>query len=184
MNEAPVHYFAFGANMARRVLEGRRGLRPLESRAAVLEGYALRFVQRGLPGIEPAFASVVEAPGERIHGVLYTLSAPDMRRLDAIERSYDRIPVRVNTARGEVLATAYRAKRPRTTEGMPSRRYLGLLIEGAKEHGLPETFIADLEARGGLHLPIVSVLVEVLVESGERGRDRIVRVLRGLRGGR
>lgn len=164
--------------MARRVLVARRGLRPIESQAAVLEGYALRFVQRGLPGLEPAFASVVECPGERIHGVLYTLSASDMRRLDSIERSYDRIPVRVTTARGEVLATAYRSKRPRTTEGRPSRRYLGLLIEGAREHGLPESFIAELEARRGHHLPIISVLIEVLVESGERGRSLVVRAFR------
>lgn len=154
--------------MARRVLVARRGLRPLESQAAVLDGYALRFVQRGLPFVEPAFASLVASAGERTHGVLHTLTVADMRRLDAIERSYDRIPVVVITSRGEIAATAYRARRPRATEGIPSRRYLGLLIDGAREHGLPESFIAELEARRGHHLPVVSTLIEGILEGGER----------------
>lgn len=177
MNEARVRYFAFGANMARRVLVERRGIVPIESQAAVLEGHALRFVQRGLPGLEPAFASVVAAPGERTHGVLHTLTATDMRRLDAIERSYDRIPVVVRVSSGEVEATTYRSRRPRATEGRPSRRYLGLLVEGASEHGLPEAFIDDLRAREGFHLPLVSPVVETMLE----GAERALRSLRAFR---
>jgi gamma-glutamylcyclotransferase len=164
---AEVRYFAFGANMARSVLVGRRGIEPIASTAARLDGYALRFVLRGLPWLEPAFASMVEAPGESMFGVLHTLTSWDMARLDSLERSYERIAITVVTDTGPVAATAYRARRP-SVERAPSRRYLRLLVEGASEHGLPEAWLDSLRARHGTHVRGVSPMVEKVMVAGER----------------
>jgi hypothetical protein len=34
-------------------------------------------------------------------------------------------------------------------EGRPSERYLGLIVNGAREHGLPEEYIRKVEALAG-----------------------------------
>lgn len=175
MTAEVAHYFAFGANMARRVLVERRGLVPLASEPAVLEDYALRFVQRGVPGLEPCFASVVECRGSVVHGVLHTMHLPDLARLDRLEASYERVPVRVRTARGTVEATTYRARRPLRTEGRPSSRYLGLLVEGALEHGIPDAWVETLRARRGHHVPLLSPVVEIVLEGAERTLRRLRR---------
>jgi hypothetical protein len=171
-----VQYFAFGANMARRVLVDRRGIVPLASCAARLDGYALRFALRGLPLVEPAFASIVEAPGDSMFGVLHTLRAADLARLDTIEGPYDRVDVEVSTASGVARATAYRARKL-SAEREPSKRYLQLLIEGAREHDLPEPWIAELARREGTHLRFLSPTVESLLDVGER----LLATLRGRR---
>lgn len=162
----PVHYFAFGANMARRVLVERRGIVPLASRAAAVRGYELRFGLRGLPGIEPSFATIVANPEATVHGVLHTLAPRDLLRLDRIERSYERIPVAAETADGPFEATAYHVRRP-SPERPPSRRYLALLVEGAREHGLPPAYLEALAARADHHVPIVSGIVSATVELAE-----------------
>lgn len=167
MSEATVRYFAFGANMARRVLVKRRGIHPLASVPARLDGYALQFSLRGLPLFEPAFATIVASPGESTWGVLHTLTTPDLARLDRIESAYDRVDVLLQTPEGPTQATAYTARRP-VPEKMPSRRYLRLLCEGAREHGLPSAWIDALAARKGAHVALVSPAIESIVEVGER----------------
>lgn len=167
MRHDTVRYFAFGANMARRVLVRRRRIHPLDSVPARLDDHALRFSLRGLPFVEPAFATIVPAPGESMFGVLHTLTKPDLARLDRIEASYDRVDVVVTTSDGPVPATAYRARRF-VAERPPSRRYLHLLIEGAKEHGLPDAWIEALRAREGAHVRFVSPAIATLVDAGER----------------
>ena len=51
-SEEVVWYFAFGSNMASRVLIGRRQVQPMESHPCVVEGYDLVFNMRGLPFFE------------------------------------------------------------------------------------------------------------------------------------
>lgn len=173
-HDAPVHYFAFGANMASKVLVRRRGIEPLASRAAMVEGYGLRFALRGLPLFEPAFASLVEAPGEVTHGVLHTLRRADLLRLDRIEGSYDRVDVSAHTHEGVVEATAYMARRI-SPERTPSRRYLGLLVEGAREHGLPDAWVEQLLARRSAHVRLISPAIEAVVDAAERALSRLRR---------
>jgi len=162
-----VHYFAFGANMARRVLVTRRGIEPIASRAATVNDFALRFGLRGVPGVEPAFATLVPASGAMVHGVLHTMRRVDLERLDRIESAYDRVDVVARTMDEDVHATAYVARRL-SRDRTPSRRYLLLLIEGAREHGLPEDYIRELEARASLHVPVLSDAVAALIHWGER----------------
>jgi gamma-glutamylcyclotransferase len=139
-------YFAYGANMSRRVIAGRRGLAVVACERARLLGHRLTFGQRGFRYVEPAFATVIEAPGESVHGVLWTLAGPDeLARLDRNEsREYDRVEHDVvGETSGAVRAHLYRTRRP--WEGLvPSRRYRDLLVSGAREHELPSDWIARL----------------------------------------
>ncbi len=163
MKADPVWYFAFGANMASRVLAARR-VTPLSSEAASLPGYRLVFEERGLPVIEPAFASITRAAGETVHGVLMRLERADFDRIDATEGpAYALLEIDVAGRKsGAVTAIAFQSTRP--VQGyLPSRRYLRILCDGAREHGLPGEYIRALEAQPSVHVPGAALFTRGLV---------------------
>lgn len=160
-----VPYFAFGANTCRDVLVRRRDIRPVASHPATLRDHRLAFVHPGIPLLEPAFASVLSAPGERVHGVLHLLRPGDMQVLDRHESSgYDRTVREVHAGEhGTFSAALYVTRHPRL--GLrPSRRYRDLLIRGAREHELPDAWIRELEAVPCAHVPCLSSAVPLVAE--------------------
>ena len=160
----PVLYFAYGANMCRDVFVRRRRIVPGSAEPAWLPEHQLVFALRGIPWLEPAFATVVPAPGEVVHGVLYAIEEADMRRLDRRESSrYARRDMIVRTGGGEFHAQLYVARHP--TPGLrPSRRYRDLLLRGARDHGLPEAWVRRLEAQDCAHVPVLSDLTALVAE--------------------
>lgn len=164
-----VWHFAYGANMCRDVLVRRRGITPISSEAAVLMDYRLVFDQPGVPWIEPCFASITDAPGEAVHGVLYQLSAPSAALIDSYESAaYRSINVSVGSQKhGAVTARAYQTKAP--VRGLkPSKRYLDLLLEGAREHALPPVYIARLAEQPCVDLGFWQPFVVYLANTIER----------------
>ena len=147
--EATVWYFAYGSNLDPGTFLGRRRMRPAETRVAVLEDFELRFDLPVGPG-ERGVANVVARAGERVWGALYLLTVPEAERLDRTEGvhhgAYTRLEVAPLTGDGAALA-AFTYTSSRSREGRkPSRRYLGLLLAGARHHGLPDEWIARLRA--------------------------------------
>ncbi|KIJ37507.1 hypothetical protein M422DRAFT_50326 [Sphaerobolus stellatus SS14] len=51
-------YLAYGSNLSSKVFQGRRGVRPLETRRVLVPGLELVFDLAGLPYWEPAFANL------------------------------------------------------------------------------------------------------------------------------
>ena len=140
-------YFAYGSNLDPGTFLGRRRMQPLATRIGVLEGFELRFDLPVGPG-ERGVANVAPRPGDRVWGALYELTHADAERLDRTEGVpqgvYRRLAVAVRTAdAGEVAAFTYRSEISRP-ERKPSRRYLGLLLAGAREHGLPADWVERL----------------------------------------
>ncbi|MBK7581761.1 MAG: gamma-glutamylcyclotransferase [Myxococcales bacterium] len=164
-------YFAFGANVNPETLR-RRGVEARESSPARLDGFRLVFDTPGIPGLEPAFASLVEAD-EHVWGVLYQLDAGALARLRSFEgEAYSEIEVEVCAGDTRIAARTFvtaGARRPRR----PSRRYVRVIAAGARLHGLPAAWIKKLETHPQLYLPVVHELwgvVFVLL-------DRVRRVL-------
>lgn len=141
-------YFAYGSNMSGAVLRGRRGLQPLAARPARLPGHRLVFTLPIGPG-ERGCASVEPDADASTCGVLYLLSASDCDRLDSTEgvpRVYRRLPVEALAADGErIVAFTYQSMF-RDERRKPSARYLGLLLDGCREHCLPAEWITYLES--------------------------------------
>ncbi len=147
----PVWYFGYGSNTERGTFLGRRRMRPLEVRVGRLDDWLLRFdlpVGRGERGV----ANVVPRRGEHVWGVLWRISAEQARHLDrteGVDRGfYRRVEVGVQTGEGGaggelVRAFTYHSQRGRDGR-KPSRRYMGLLLAGARQHGLPEPWVANL----------------------------------------
>jgi cation transport regulator ChaC len=144
-----VWYFAYGSNMHPAIFCERRGMRPRVMRPGRLADYRLCFNLAIGPG-ERGVGNIELADGECTWGVLYLLTDEELTRLDKTEGvgfgAYARMVLEVVAADGErVLAHTYHSTR--TCEGRkPSARYLGLLLEGARRHGLPAEYVATLEA--------------------------------------
>ena len=97
----------------------------------------------GVTGIEPALAKLVR-------GVLYELNDDELLHLDFIEGVPDGIYYRqtiyvLDESSKAVKAATYRTMNPKGPF-KPTKRYLGLMIAGAKEHGLEPDYVKELEA--------------------------------------
>lgn len=158
-------YFAYGSNLDPETFLGRRGMRPSEAVAASLLGWELVFdlpVGRG----ERAVANLRPGDGARVHGVAYAIDAAQAAHLDrteGVDRGYyARTAVTLEADRGGAFE-AFTYTSPHGVPGRkPSRRYLGLLLRGARHHGLPEAWVLRLRAlevavderTGQLELPL------------------------------
>jgi gamma-glutamylcyclotransferase len=140
-------YFAYGSNlwidqMVERVgpvLQGED--RP---RRAHLPNHRLTFnvEDRG-----EVFANVV-SPGAGVFGVLYCCTSDALKRLDEFEAGYERRIVCVFAENGDAQnAFIYIAGPAGLVEGgAPSAEYLTRITTGARQHGLPETYVREIEA--------------------------------------
>jgi gamma-glutamylcyclotransferase len=140
--------FAYGSNMWSARLRDYSVTPEEPGQAAVLEGYHLLFNkwskkhQSGKANVEPNAAAAV-------WGVLYSIPDNELEMLDKGEGAgYTRAIMVVASPAGHVVkAWIYHATPNSVRPGArPFTWYRDLLILGAKEHGLPAAYIAQLEA--------------------------------------
>ncbi len=145
----PVWYFAYGANMHDLVFRDRRGMRPEEWRAGRVDGYRLRFNLDGRPKGRAAPANISSDRREEVWGVLYRISRRDLVRLNASEgipgRRYRPLALIAEDSRGNSLDAVTYIAGGNKADGRPSLRYITLLREGARAHGLPHHWIEFLD---------------------------------------
>jgi cation transport regulator ChaC len=144
-----VWYFAYGANMHDSAFRDWRGMHPVEWRPARLPGYRLGFDVRQLPGRKMAYANMCADPQAETWGVIYRITRRELVRLDATEgipwSRYRQLWLEAEDIAGNTLrAVTYIAKAGKEN-GAPSLRYLALMREGARAHGLPERYIRLLD---------------------------------------
>lgn len=148
----PVLYFAYGSNMQTATFSGRRGISFLRARPARATGWRLVLDKPPLVSIGEGFASIVPDPTAAVIGVVYEITAADLEHVDLTEgvliENYRRIeiPVRPLDAPEEVLSVQTLTSDRRDPQLRPSDRYMGLIVAGAEEHGLPAEWIAFLRA--------------------------------------
>ncbi len=144
VTKALTWYLAYGSNMNRGIFEGRRGMCPIQAQPALLENYRLRFNLAIGPG-ERGVANLESEAGARTWGVLYLITVEQSEHLDRTEGVprgvYRRIPVSA-TVDGIKPIAGFSYQSDRISLGRkPSPRYIGLLIEGAVQHGLPPGYL-------------------------------------------
>jgi hypothetical protein len=138
-----VLYFAYGSNLKWSRMRERVPSARTEA-VAFLEHHRLACNKRGRDG--SAKANLVRAPGDRVWGVLYCIERAHLTVLDRFEVGYERVEVAVCTATGEDRrASTYRSDRI-IGDPTPFDWYRGMILEGAREHGLPEEYLRVLEA--------------------------------------
>jgi gamma-glutamylcyclotransferase len=134
-------YFAYGSNMSSRRLGTR--IRPAaQYGAARLPDWRLVFNKPGRDG--SGKANLIEQPGAESWGVVWEVSEDDWPTLDAFEPGYRRDPCRVFDLTGAVLhAHVYLYLEP-GPDLTPWLWYLEHLLEGAREHDLPVSLVAEI----------------------------------------
>jgi cation transport regulator ChaC len=151
-------YFAYGSALSKRHIAEWAGEHGVDARIfdagapAVLRGYRLVF------DVESRFwggrvANLAEDERGVVHGVLFEL--PESAQ-EAISRKEgvptglsEEIDVTVEACGDALHAKAFVARQEkRTSEGIPSPRLLGYLIEGAQERGLPDEWVEKLRKCG------------------------------------
>ena len=92
-------------------------------------------------------ADVVPETGSEVWGILYGIDSRDLTLLDDFEDGYRRNKLAVTLAADErsVEAWIYIAEKE-TCPPLPNALYKRLMLEGARHWGLPETYLAYLEA--------------------------------------
>jgi cation transport regulator ChaC len=143
-------YFAYGSNMHDSAFIERRRMRPLEWRVGRLSGYRLRFNLDGNPKGKAAPANVTPDPTAEVWGVLYRITRREMLRLNSTEGvpggAYRPTWLPVEAADGRTVEAMTYVATGNPEDGRPSLRYITLLRDGARAHGLPAAWLRVLEA--------------------------------------
>jgi cation transport regulator ChaC len=144
-----VWYFAFGANMHDSAFRDRRGMQPIEWRPGCVRGYRLRFNLEGWPRGKAAPANISADPDAEVWGVLYQITRADLVHLDFTEgvpgRRYRHLWVNAKDINGQTIEAVTYLADGKESDGNPSLRYITLLREGARAHGLPEHYLRFLD---------------------------------------
>jgi len=139
--EVPL-YFAYGSNLKAERLIERVGPASAAGRARLAD-HGLSFKKRGGDGSGKACFEA--APGQTLWGVVYALTSAQFETLDRFERGYRRIEIAVRVDDEELkTAITYQAERF-TDDPTPYDWYVRLIVEGAREHGLPSAWQAMLD---------------------------------------
>ncbi len=146
-------YFAYGSNIPSSHMTGGRTPGASDPRAATLKDWVLQF--NGCADIRPSEGAVVQ-------GVVWEVSADNLRRLDSYEGCggdpwgtsgfYRRVIVTVETERGSEETIVYVMNRGHDRLGMPSEYYFGIIKRGYEEFGLNKAHLQAALEDCGLRL--------------------------------
>lgn len=127
-------YFAYGSNINLEQMDYRCPDATVVG-PVVLENYELLFRRGGFATIEPK-------KGERVHGLLWSITPECERSLDLYEgypRFYDKQTVTVRDGLGRELPVMAYIMDERFREPMlPTEPYYNGILEGYRQNGLPE----------------------------------------------
>jgi gamma-glutamylcyclotransferase (GGCT)/AIG2-like uncharacterized protein YtfP len=150
-----IRYFAYGSNMLSEWLSARC---PSATPRAVAfaSGHRLSFAKQSKYG--SGKATIEQAPGARVYGVVSELPESELNKLDRAEGpGYERTELNVHLEDSEdtVDAFTYVAKPMQVDQGLkPCDWYLDLIVAGAQQHGVPPNYIEDIEAMPSMIDPV------------------------------
>lgn len=139
--------FAYGSNMlTRRIIARCPSARALGR--AELRGYELRWHKVSVDGSGKCDIIRTAAPDAVVLGVLYEIASNEKPALDRAEgkgSGYEEAEVEVWYKGLLISAVAYHATNTDPTR-KPYTWYRALVAAGAREHGFPVSYVAQLEA--------------------------------------
>ena len=144
---ASMLYFSYGSFLDSETLKKHAPNSKYVKRAVLLDfevqfNFLSKTYDGGVTGVEPV-------PEEKAPGVIYKVSPDELEKLDIVEGVPAGIYYRETVTVVDEDGNEHRAETYRTTNPKgpytPTRRYLGLMIKGAKEHGLDPDYIKELE---------------------------------------
>jgi len=147
-------YFAYGSNMLSARLLARTPSAVVLGRAR-LSSYSLAWHKVGIDDTGKCDIVPSGHAGDHVHGVAYQIRLAELRHLDLAEElgtGYFAGSVAIDVNGRQRLARTYRAI-PTDPILKPLTWYKRFVVEGAREHGLPSSYIARLKAAPALPDP-------------------------------
>ena len=137
-NDNQINYFGYASNLKTSVLESRIGNSIADKITGRLIDYGFRFNRRNEDGT--ARANILVSESEDVFGVIYRINEKNRDVLLKTEPGYHLILVSVETDFG--IEQAHTFISDEDTEGIyPEAGYLKTIVQGAKEHRIPEEYI-------------------------------------------
>lgn len=134
-----VLYFAYGSNMStKRLRERIPNAQPIG--AAALNDYEFSCNKKSKDSSSKG--NISPRKNATTWGVLFEIPLDDLKRLDEIEGGYERIAINVLRGNQSIESVTYISQRISTAP--PYDWYMNYIIEGAREHGLPDDYIQSL----------------------------------------
>lgn len=132
----------------------------------IINGFEVSFLAPGINALEPAFAYLLRAESEKAYGVLHRVSKRDLNNVKESEGAdYQWATLPVEIGNGQIISAQTLVRLSSGELGVPSKRYLALLLEGAIEHGLPAAYVAELESITPTYVPVASELMGGIVHA-------------------
>ena len=145
-------YFAYGSNLlTRRLRDPARAPSAVALGVALVPGFHMRFHKIGTDGSGKCTLIPTGNDADVVYGVLYEFADSDLAGLDREEGvhlgGYARHSLRLRLPNGDTSeAMTYIAGDPYIDPVcLPFDWYRDLVAAGAREHGLPSTYIRELE---------------------------------------
>ncbi|CAM2069667.1 Gamma-glutamylcyclotransferase [Sulfidibacter corallicola] len=166
-------YFAYGSNLLIERLQARTPSAG-EAGTGILRGFRLEFHKIGTDASAKCDAFETGDETDLVYGVLYRLSDADRNVLDEIEgvgHGYEVIEVDVETTAGAVTVFTYVVDPAYMNPELPPYRwYKAFVLEGARQHGFPEAYVAAIDA--------VPAIADPDVERAARNAQVLARALK------
>jgi cation transport regulator ChaC len=139
-DEEIVLYFAYGSNMSTQRLQ-ERVPRSIPIGIAILKEYNFTCNKSSRDG--SGKGNIIEMAGGKTWGVLYQIPISQLAFLDRYEGGYIRIEVLTEFGNRPLRAITYISTN--LTDEPPFDWYMKYVIDGAKEHDLPDVYITELQ---------------------------------------
>jgi hypothetical protein len=150
---AGIWYFAYGSNLQRATFCGRRGIECRRSVPVRVRGWRLVFDKPTIIPTGHSTANIIADPESQVIGAAYEVGEEDFAHIELTEGvsfgNYSRVTVEVEPlvpVDGAPAAAFSLSSDKRDASLLPSTRYVGLVVEGALEHGLPPEWIEWLRS--------------------------------------
>lgn len=160
-------YFAYGSNLLSLRLR-QRTASAVAVGCGVLPGHVLRWHMASMDGSGKCDVPAQSDGGGAVHGVVYRIDLGEKHLLDQAESlgvGYREEQVLVRMGAQQVAASIYRALRI-DAAAVPYDWYHALVLQGAREHRLPEHYLRQLadvptrpdpdRQRAALHRALIS----------------------------
>lgn len=156
-------YFAYGANMSIKYLTNVRNIRPLARSAGRLPDYQLTFGIKGVNALEPGFANIQANSAAVVEGVVYALGDAEFSQIVGSEPDEYRVRTVSVMLRTGQSVEARVLMAPEEGAFQPSKRYLQIMVDGAREAGLSPEYVARLANHRAVHKGFLSEIMGTVI---------------------
>ena len=114
--------------------------------------------------LEPSFANIRNCKGVKVEGVIHRIDKEDLQKIvntEGEDYKLVKLSVYIEGLRKTAYTLIYITDE--TKDIPPSKRYLKILINAAKENNLSQKYIDSLETRTSVYYPILSEIFSLRV---------------------